>query len=621
MIVHEWADLPVGIRCLVAAWLGAIGSCVGSFLNVLAYRLPRKISVIFPPSRCPVCLHAIRWFDNVPVIGWLALRGRCRDCRAPISARYPAVEALVGVAFATLALPVLFGGTIHPATAELSAEQQLFSILAKYMAQVLLLCTLIAAALIEWDGPTIPARLYIPALLVGAGVSLVVAEMPTVGVRPGIRSGVYTGLVGMAVGAVFGWLVRLGHPVRTDPSRHARDLELAACGAVLGWQATAWLGCLAMAARVASLIGVGGNSALAKVIRVPFLSAAVALYMVLDRLLLQTWTWPAAARPWWLVPGAVWIAVGTAFVADKFKKLPQPEILLEPGGIHVSPTQPSTEAILQSPSYRLAEEDIDLLKRPELRPVRLQLELLKPEMAFAEQGVHSTIVVFGGTQVVEPQEAERRLAVAREAAAHSPTDPAAQRAVARATRIAAKAGYYDQAREFARLVSASCQVDGRCDFVVVTGGGPGIMEAANRGAFDANAKSIGLNITLPQEQIPNPYITPELCFQFHYFALRKMHFLLRAKALVVFPGGFGTLDELFDALTLRQTGRMQEIPIVLVGKDYWNRVIDFQFLADEGVIADAHLNLIAYAESAAEAWEIVLRFHRERNNIGTVVRN
>ncbi|NIL96748.1 MAG: 3-isopropylmalate dehydrogenase, partial [Planctomycetales bacterium] len=197
------------------------------------------------------------------------------------------------------------------------------------------------------------------------------------------------------------------------------------------------------------------------------------------------------------------------------------------------------------------------------------------------------------------------------AAAARPQDPLVVRQVQRAERILAKSHYYDAARDFSRLVSSTCQVDGQCDYVVVTGGGPGIMEAANRGAFDVRAKSMGLNITLPQEQAPNPYITPELCFQFHYFALRKMHFLLRAKALVIFPGGFGTLDELFDALTLRQTRRMQDIPIVLYGREYWEQVIDFQFLADEGTIADKHLDLIQYAESPEQAWEMIVQFHQQ----------
>lgn len=274
--------------------------------------------------------------------------------------------------------------------------------------------------------------------------------------------------------------------------------------------------------------------------------------------------------------------------------------------------QANLNAILASPSYVLAEQDVAFLARPELRPVRMQLELLKPEMAFREQGVHSTIVLFGGTQVVERPEAERRLAAARARLADHPDAPAARRAVARAERILAKCRFYDEAREFARLVSAACQKEGElADYVIVTGGGPGIMEAGNRGAFDAGAKSIGLNITLPAEQRPNPYITPELCFQFHYFALRKLHFLLRARALVIFPGGFGTLDELTDALTLRQTRRMQAIPIVLYGREYWQRAIDFQFLADEGVIADADLDLITYAETPQEAWDAILRFHRE----------
>jgi len=271
--------------------------------------------------------------------------------------------------------------------------------------------------------------------------------------------------------------------------------------------------------------------------------------------------------------------------------------------------QQNLQAILNSPSYRLAEEDTEFLKLSALRPVRMQLELLKPEMALAEQGVESTIVVFGGTQVVERDEAERRLERARQALSSDPDNEGHHRAVARAERVLAKSEYYDHAREFARMVSSTCQTDARCDYVVVTGGGPGIMEAANRGATDANAKSIGLNITLPHEQAPNSYITPSLCFQFHYFAMRKLHFLMRAKALVVFPGGFGTLDELFDALTLRQTHCMQAIPIVLFGRDYWQQVINFQFLADEGVIADEHLELVDFVDTPAQAWAIISEFH------------
>ncbi len=271
--------------------------------------------------------------------------------------------------------------------------------------------------------------------------------------------------------------------------------------------------------------------------------------------------------------------------------------------------QQNLQAILNSPSYRLAEEDTEFLKLSALRPVRMQLELLKPEMALAEQGVESTIVVFGGTQVVERDEAERRLERARQALSSDPDNEGHHREVARAERVLAKSEYYDHAREFARMVSSTCQTDARCDYVVVTGGGPGIMEAANRGATDANAKSIGLNITLPHEQAPNSYITPSLCFQFHYFAMRKLHFLMRAKALVVFPGGFGTLDELFDALTLRQTHCMQAIPIVLFGRDYWQQVINFQFLADEGVIADEHLELVDFVDTPAQAWAIISEFH------------
>jgi uncharacterized protein (TIGR00730 family) len=275
------------------------------------------------------------------------------------------------------------------------------------------------------------------------------------------------------------------------------------------------------------------------------------------------------------------------------------------------------QTILQSPSYRLAYEDIAFLEDPALRPMRVQLELLKPELAFERLNINSTIVVFGSTRVVEAGAAQEQLKRAQVRLAESPDDLARRRAVARAERIVAKARYYDEARKFAALVSSLAQQDGTREYVIVTGGGPGIMEAANRGAADVHAKSVGLNIHLPHEQFPNPYITPELCFQFRYFAMRKLHFLLRAKALVVFPGGFGTLDELFDALTLRQTGRMQEIPVVMFGRDYWTKVLDLHFLADEGAIDDADLGLIQYAETAEEAWQRIVEFHAKTGGPGS----
>ncbi len=267
------------------------------------------------------------------------------------------------------------------------------------------------------------------------------------------------------------------------------------------------------------------------------------------------------------------------------------------------------QAILESTTYLHAFEDREFLNRADLRPVRMLLELLKPELLMQEARIRSTIVVFGGTQIIERDRAEQRLADARDALAAAPQDKTLQRTHSRAEKLLAKSWYYDEAREFARIVSSACQTNGECDYVVVTGGGPGIMEAGNRGAQDVGAKSIGLNITLPAEQVPNSYISPELCFQFRYFAMRKFHFVLRAKALVVFPGGFGTLDELFEVLTLRQTGRMQQIPIILVGRKYWEQVVNFQFLADEGVIADAHLELLQYAENAAGAWEQICQFY------------
>lgn len=261
------------------------------------------------------------------------------------------------------------------------------------------------------------------------------------------------------------------------------------------------------------------------------------------------------------------------------------------------------KAILDSPGYRLADEDIQFLAREDLRGPRLQLDYLKPELLIEQQSVRHTIVVFGGTRIREEAAAARELAALRSARAGGASDPDLERRVAVAERLLAKSRYYNVAREFGRLV-------GRCgpdreihDLVIMTGGGPGIMEAANRGAFDVGAKSIGLNIRLPHEQFPNPYITPDLCFRFHYFAMRKMHFLMRARALVAFPGGYGTLDELFEALTLVQTRTIKPLPIVLVGEAYWRQAVNVDFLAAEGVIDPEDRELFWYAETAPEIWE------------------
>jgi len=266
-------------------------------------------------------------------------------------------------------------------------------------------------------------------------------------------------------------------------------------------------------------------------------------------------------------------------------------------------------AILQSSSYRRADQDLDFLGRDELRPVRLQLELLKPELIQQEEGIRSTIVVFGSARLVEPGRAREGLAKAEAELARRPGDPERQRAMAIARRHVALSPYYEMAREFGRLVSSTCQINGQCDFVIMTGGGPGIMEAANRGAAEAGGKSIGLNITLPEEQRPNPYITPSLCFQFRYFALRKMHFLLRATALVAFPGGFGTLDELFETLTLLQTGKVTGVSVVLVGRAFWERLINWPMLVEEGLISPEDLRLFHYAETAQEVWDLIASNH------------
>lgn len=260
-----------------------------------------------------------------------------------------------------------------------------------------------------------------------------------------------------------------------------------------------------------------------------------------------------------------------------------------------------------SSSYIPADKDTEFLQRDELRPIRIGLELLKPELIQHEEGIQSTVVVFGSARLQEPAAARQALNKAEEEAAQAPYDPGCQRSLVIAKRQLDLAKYYDVAREFGRLVSSTCQIEGRCDYVIMTGGGPGIMEAANRGAADVNAKSIGLNITLPHEQHPNPYITPRLSFQFRYFAIRKMHFLIRAKALVAFPGGFGTLDELFETLTLLQTGKTESVIVVLVGRDFWERLIDWQLLVECGLIMQTDLNLFHYAEAAHEIWDLISR--------------
>ncbi|MGA1796137.1 MAG: LOG family protein [bacterium] len=268
-----------------------------------------------------------------------------------------------------------------------------------------------------------------------------------------------------------------------------------------------------------------------------------------------------------------------------------------------------TTAQTSSPTYRLAYADEQFLLREELRPVRLQLELYKPDLILKEKGIDSTIVVFGSSRIMDPKIARARYEEAKEVASRNPSDPQLAKQVEIAWRRLEKSRYYEAAREFARIVSSSSQTNERRAYVIITGGGPGIMEAANRGANEVGAMSIGLNIVIPEEQAPNPYVTPELSFQFQYFAIRKMHFLMRAKALVIFPGGFGTLDELFDALTLIQTKKIKQIPVLLFGKEYWKRVFNFEVMAQEGTIDPQDLDLVQYVETAQEAWDIISAFN------------
>ncbi|KZE11756.1 MULTISPECIES: LOG family protein [Sphingomonas] len=256
----------------------------------------------------------------------------------------------------------------------------------------------------------------------------------------------------------------------------------------------------------------------------------------------------------------------------------------------------------EHPAYRLAFQDMEFLLREDLRPVRFQLELLKPSLLLDEANIASTFVIYGSARIPEPEKAEVLLDLAQD-----------DKARAIAERIVAKSHYYDVARELAFHASQfPDDLNGKRHFVVCSGGGPSIMEAANRGANEAGAESIGLNIVLPHEQAPNPYVTPALSMQFHYFALRKMHFLLRARAVAVFPGGFGTFDESFELLTLIQTGKIEPIPVLFYGREFWDRVVNWDALVEEGVISERDLDLITFVETAEEGWNVVKKFYEDR---------
>ena len=261
--------------------------------------------------------------------------------------------------------------------------------------------------------------------------------------------------------------------------------------------------------------------------------------------------------------------------------------------------------IINSDTYKLAYEDIGLLNRNEMRGVRMLLEITKPDLILEENKVLSTIIIFGGASIAEESKTKEKIDDIKKLIKKNPSSFLLKRNLNRLENLLTISHYYQSAREFSKLASINNQSKSCNSHVIVTGGGPGIMEAANRGAFEANCKSIGLNISLPNEQIPNAFITPGLCFKFNYFALRKIHFVMRSIGAVFFPGGFGTLDELFELLTLRQTGMKNKIPIILFGREYWDKIINFEYLADLGLISDEHLNLFEYADTASEAWEII----------------
>ena len=271
-------------------------------------------------------------------------------------------------------------------------------------------------------------------------------------------------------------------------------------------------------------------------------------------------------------------------------------------------TEKMVARLKRSRAYRIAYHDPAFLDTDWARPIRLQTELLKPESIFRNQRILSTIVVFGGTRIAERAETRRRVVRLERQLARKPGDAALRKKLSIARSLLAKCDFYDEARKFGRIVSREGQKYDGHEYVIVTGGGPGIMEAANRGAHDIGAKSIGLNITIPHEQEPNPFITPGLCLQFHYFGMRKMHFMLRAKALVAFPGGYGTMDELFEALTLVQTRKVSPMPIVLFSERYWKNLINFEYLVEEGTIDQEDLDLFVFCNRAEEAWAHIKNF-------------
>jgi uncharacterized protein (TIGR00730 family) len=258
-----------------------------------------------------------------------------------------------------------------------------------------------------------------------------------------------------------------------------------------------------------------------------------------------------------------------------------------------------------SSAYRLAYDDIDFLMRDEMRPVRFLLELSKPELMLQEHGINHAVVIFGSARTTSMEQAVEQQKEIEQALASKPDDAELLSRQVNAQAALRHAGYYEQARKLAGVISEKSGCQDCPQLHIITGGGPGVMEAANRGADEVGAETVGLNIVLPHEQHPNSYITPELCFQFHYFALRKMHFMLRARALIVFPGGFGTLDELFETLTLIQTRKIQPLPVLLFGKDYWERLIDFDFLVDEGMINKKDLAIFQFVDDEERAWDII----------------
>lgn len=529
----------------------------------------------------------------------------------------------MAVVFAAVAAVAMWN---HPVVMQATrAESDLLKLVVAAVSPLicwlLLICTLVCAALIERDRQPVPVRLFWPACVVGVLAAYFVPLVPL----GHLGGGLLPGIAGLLIGAGWGGtllVIEAACVGQRAASEHAserrwshlgrvmapRVAALAACGVLLGWQVTAMV---VVGVAICHWLCRCWLCALGREKRDSRWFVCCAGGAVL---LLLLWPMFLAGNPWlgiganfdmlvFALPMVIVCALLTAWTTGGETSL-DPALPDKNQGAEVYREAGPQEMLGEAGAEWDAAEGA-LVARPALRPTEMQMEMLKPDRLLTEHAVNSTIVIFGSAHIVEREQAVQQVAAARAKLAEAPEDPRRQREVDRQQSLLEKSNYYEAAREFSRLVSLQGQQIGRGDYVVVSGGGSGIMEAANRGAAEVGAPSIGLSRSASAEQVANRFVSPELSFCFQHDAMRTLHFLRRATALVVFPGGLGTLDELFHALALRQTNRMQPIPIILYGTDYWERVIHWPQLVEEGMIQDDDLALLQFADNPATVWEII----------------